>query len=75
MKNPRFRKVKRWFDRDEHFECRKCGAKDDNIDWDDHRRKLYCKECGYVHYGNEPPDVCPSCDHSKAYYELKCEEF
>jgi len=34
-----------------------------------------CKECGYVHYGTAPPDVCPSCDHSKAYYELKCEEF
>ncbi len=27
-----------------------------------------CLECGYIHYGNEPPEKCPSCEHSKAYY-------
>ncbi|WP_457549054.1 rubrerythrin [Archaeoglobus sp.] len=27
-----------------------------------------CLECGYVHKGNEPPEKCPSCGHSKAYY-------
>ncbi len=34
-----------------------------------------CRECGYIHVGTEPPEVCPSCDHPKAYYELKCEEY
>jgi len=34
-----------------------------------------CRECGYVHYGTEPPGVCPSCDHEKSYYQLKCEEY
>ncbi|WP_290596291.1 MULTISPECIES: rubrerythrin [unclassified Archaeoglobus] len=27
-----------------------------------------CLECGYVHYGTEPPEECPSCGHPKAYY-------
>lgn len=34
-----------------------------------------CRECGYVHKGTTPPDVCPSCDHPKAFYELKCETY
>jgi len=34
-----------------------------------------CRECGYMHYGKEAPEKCPSCDHSKAFYQLKCEEY
>lgn len=34
-----------------------------------------CRECGYVHIGNEAPEKCPSCDHEKAYYQIKCEEY
>jgi len=34
-----------------------------------------CRECGYVHYGREPPKRCPSCNHPKSYFQLKCEEY
>ncbi|MFQ6086474.1 MAG: rubrerythrin [Candidatus Bathyarchaeia archaeon] len=34
-----------------------------------------CRECGYVHFGKEPPEKCPSCDHSRSYFQLKCEEY
>ena len=34
-----------------------------------------CRECGYVHFGKEPPDRCPSCNHEKSFYQLKCEEY
>ena len=34
-----------------------------------------CMECGYVHYGREPPEQCPSCGHSKSYFKVKCEEY
>jgi len=34
-----------------------------------------CLECGYVHYGEEPPENCPSCNHPRSYFQLKCEEF
>ncbi|HOZ56107.1 MAG TPA: ferritin family protein [bacterium] len=34
-----------------------------------------CRECGYVHFGVNPPEKCPSCDHPTAFYEVKCEEY
>ena len=39
--------------------------KDTEVQW-------VCRECGYVHTGTEPPEICPSCDHPKAYYEIQC---
>ncbi len=40
-------------------------------------KKVYwvCKKCGYIHEGEEPPEVCPSCSHPKNYFELQCKEF
>ena len=35
----------------------------------------YCRECGYHFFGEEPPGKCPSCDHAKGYYQIKCEEY
>jgi len=34
-----------------------------------------CRECGYVHFGKEPPERCPSCDHPRSFYQVKCEEY
>jgi rubrerythrin len=34
-----------------------------------------CRECGYVHYGEEPPELCPSCSHPKSFYQLLNEEY
>ena len=34
-----------------------------------------CRECGYMHVGNEAPEKCPSCDHPQPYYELQCETY
>lgn len=34
-----------------------------------------CMECGYVYFGEETPQVCPSCDHPQSYYQVKCEEY
>ena len=34
-----------------------------------------CRECGYVHFGKEPPGKCPSCDHPRSFYQVKCEEY
>lgn len=30
-----------------------------------------CRKCGHVHEGMEAPDMCPTCQHPKAYFELK----
>lgn len=34
-----------------------------------------CLECGYIHFGKEPPEICPSCDHPRSFYQIKCEEY
>lgn len=34
-----------------------------------------CRECGYTHFGKQPPEKCPSCDHPKSFYEVKCEKY
>jgi len=42
--------------------------KKDNVSW-------VCMKCGYTHEGNEPPAKCPACNHPKAYYKVKNEEY
>ncbi|HPI13948.1 MAG TPA: rubrerythrin family protein [Spirochaetota bacterium] len=39
------------------------------------REKWICRNCGYIHEGNEPPDKCPTCEHPRAYFELLCDHF
>ena len=39
-----------------------------NVEW-------VCRECGYVHKGKTPPSICPSCDHPKSFYQVKCEKY
>lgn len=34
-----------------------------------------CRECGYVHFGKQPPSRCPSCNHERSFYQIKCEEY
>lgn len=34
-----------------------------------------CRKCGYVHEGQEPPEICPSCDHPPNYFELRSEAY
>ena len=29
-----------------------------------------CRNCGYIHEGEEAPKVCPACAHPQAYYEV-----
>ncbi len=28
-----------------------------------------CRNCGHIHIGKEAPEVCPTCDHPRAYFE------
>jgi len=34
-----------------------------------------CRNCGYVHEGSEAPDVCPSCAHPQAHFELEATNY
>lgn len=43
-------------------------AKTEETEW-------MCTKCGYIHKGKSAPDKCPSCDHEKNYYVVKCETY
>jgi rubrerythrin len=34
-----------------------------------------CRNCGYLHHGDEALDMCPACAHPQAYYELLGENY
>lgn len=31
-----------------------------------------CRNCGHLHVGKAAPELCPTCKHPKAYFELHC---
>ena len=34
-----------------------------------------CRNCGHIHVGKFAPEKCPSCDHPKAYFEVKANNY
>ncbi|MHC1592391.1 MAG: rubrerythrin [Candidatus Helarchaeales archaeon] len=42
--------------------------KEEEVEWT-------CMECGYVHKGKEPPEKCPSCEHDRSYFKIRCEKY
>jgi len=52
----------------DNVKAKKVFKKDEEVWW-------VCRECGYVHFGKEAPEKCPSCDHAQAFYQLKCETY
>ena len=34
-----------------------------------------CRNCGHIVVGTEAPDICPTCDHPQAYFEISAENY
>ena len=34
-----------------------------------------CRNCGYLHFGRNVPELCPACRHDKGYFELLAENW
>ena len=30
-----------------------------------------CRNCGHIHFGTEAPEVCPVCNHPRAFFEVR----
>jgi len=46
----------------------KVFEKDETTRWE-------CRNCGYIHEGTKPPENCPACQHPKAFFEEKAENY
>ncbi|MGD9276632.1 MAG: rubrerythrin family protein [Candidatus Pacearchaeota archaeon] len=58
----RYRKLLRNVEEDKVF------VKGEKVGWK-------CRNCGYVHIGEEAPGTCPACKHDRSYYEVWCENY
>ena len=45
--------------------CGKLFKRDEVVEWK-------CRNCGYLHKGQESPDTCPTCAHPQSYFEVNC---
>ena len=34
-----------------------------------------CSNCGHIHIGKKAPEICPVCEHPKAYFQVKAENY
>ncbi len=46
----------------------KVFKKDDSVVWQ-------CANCGHIHKGQSALEICPVCDHPKAYFEIFAENY
>ena len=54
---------KRFLDLKANIENDRVFKRDSKVTW-------RCRNCGYLHEGEEAPDACPACAHAKAHFEL-----
>ncbi len=51
-----------------NLESEKVFVKDTQTTWK-------CRNCGHIHVGTKAPEICPVCDHPKAYFEVTIENY
>ena len=54
---------KRYLVLKENIEKKRVFKRDKVVKW-------RCRNCGYIHEGNEAPEKCPACVHPRAHFEL-----
>jgi len=59
---------KRYLDLAANIDVDKVFKKDSSVAW-------RCRNCGYLHEGDEAPQMCPACAHPQAYYEVLGENY
>jgi len=54
---------KRYLELASNIEADRVFKRDGNVVW-------RCRNCGYLHEGEEAPGLCPACDHAQKHFEL-----
>ncbi|MCT4638906.1 MAG: rubrerythrin family protein [Bacteroidales bacterium] len=52
----------------ENLKTDKAFAKEEKVVWE-------CRNCGYIHEGTKALENCPACEHPKAYFQVKSENY
>ncbi len=52
----------------ENVDMKKVFEKSEETMWE-------CRNCGHLVMGKKAPDVCPVCDHSQSYFEVRKENY
>lgn len=52
----------------ENLQHKTVFKKEEDVAW-------VCRECGYIHIGQEAPEVCPVCKHPKAHFSVVCDSY
>ena len=34
-----------------------------------------CRNCGHIHVGKKAPEICPTCNHAKSFFELRAQNY
>lgn len=59
---------KRYNDLVANIEADRVFKRDEKVTW-------RCRNCGYIHEGEEAPETCPACAHAKDHFELLGENY
>lgn len=59
---------KRYLDLAGNIEAGRVFKREEKVVW-------RCRNCGYLHEGDEAPDECPACAHEQAHFELLGENY
>ncbi len=59
---------KRYVDLAANIEAGRVFKRDETVAW-------RCRNCGYLHEGNEALEACPACAHAQAHFELLGENY
>ena len=60
---------------EERFRKLLSNLKEDLVFKDGEETIWICRNCGHIHVGKYAPDVCPVCNHPKAYFERKANNY
>ena len=60
---------------EERFKKLLSNLKEDLVFKDGEETIWICRNCGHIHVGKNAPEVCPVCNHPKAYFERKADNY
>ncbi|NLP26080.1 MAG: rubrerythrin family protein [Clostridiales bacterium] len=51
------------------------NVEEDKVFSRDEETVWQCANCGHIHVGKDAPDMCPVCDHPKAYFQILAKNY